>query len=52
LFGKEDGHATVDGKMAGNLDWSGTSAQTSKKPLERLRLDIKNRFKATKSWFR
>jgi len=28
--GKEDGHATVDGKIAGNLDWFGTSAQTSK----------------------
>jgi len=50
--GKEDGHATVDGKMAGNLDWFGTSAQTSKKLLERLRLGIKNGFKAIKSSFR
>jgi len=36
--GKEDGHATADGKMAGDLDWFGTSAQTSKKLLEWLRL--------------
>ena len=50
--GKEDGHATVDGKMAGNLDWFGTSAQTSKKLLEPLRLGIKNEFKAIKSSFR
>jgi hypothetical protein len=50
--GKEDGHATVDGKMAGNLDRFGTSAQTSKKLLEHLRLGIKNGFKAIKSSFR
>jgi hypothetical protein len=31
---KKDGHATVDGKIAGNLDCFGTSAQTSKKLLE------------------
>jgi len=50
--GIEDGHATVDGKMAGNLVWFGTSAQTSKKLLERLRLGIKNGFKAIISSFR
>ena len=50
--GKEHGHATVDGKMAGNLDWFSTSAQTSKKRLEWLRLGIKNEFKAIKSSFR
>ena len=50
--GNEEEHATVDGKMAGNLDWFGTSAQTSKKLLEWLRLGIKNGFKAIKSSFR
>jgi len=50
--GKDDGHATVDGKMAGNLDWFGTSARTSKKLLEQLRLGMKNGFKAIKSSFR
>jgi hypothetical protein len=34
--GKENRHATVDGKMAENLDWFGTAAQTSKKLLERI----------------
>ena len=49
---KEDGHVTVDGKMVGNLDWFGSSAQTSKKLLEWLRLGIKNGFKAIRSSFR